>query len=413
MNSQIKTAIIPIAGKCSRFYPFQGEGNKANFLIMGKPVIAHTIEALIKTGITSIHIVKSPLDQQIESNLAIYQDKINIIFHNQDTAKGTADAILQVKGLTDRFLLINQQQINIDEQIGILEKFLQQNNLNNQDLVVFSQTVDNPSKYGMLGLDGIKVTKVVEKPVNLDGLSNQAIRGIYLLNSEFLDTMAKMPPEEYLLEKCLDLYAEQHKLFACETNIKSPTLKFVWDIFTISEKLFERYNKEPQINPNTFIHKTTIIEGPVVIEEGASIYEYALIKGPVYLGKNALVGSYCKVRKGSILEEGAQVQSYGEISHSYIGKNTHIHSGFVGDSIIGTNSRIGANFITGNRRLDRNNVKCLVKNELRDTGSSYLGCIMGENSKIGIHCGTNPGVIIPAQTKILPGTIVTKDTKYE
>jgi len=107
-----------------------------------------------------------------------------------------------------------------------------------------------------------------------------------------------------------------------------------------------------------------------------------------------------------VLEEGAEIQSHTEVAHSYLSQNCHIHSGFIGNSIIGQNCRIGANFITANRRLDRGTIKFLIKDKLINTNQSYFGSLIGNNVKIGIHCGTNPGVIIPGGTHILPNTIV-------
>jgi N-acetylglucosamine-1-phosphate uridyltransferase (contains nucleotidyltransferase and I-patch acetyltransferase domains) len=74
--------------------------------------------------------------------------------------------------------------------------------------------------------------------------------------------------------------------------------------------------------------------------------------------------------------------------------NTHIHSGFIGDSVIGKDCRIGAAFITGNRRIDRKTIKITVKSEEYDTGLTHLGVVMGNNVKTGINTSIMPGTII-------------------
>ncbi|NMC35728.1 hypothetical protein GYA49_01645 [Candidatus Beckwithbacteria bacterium] len=413
LSQFIPSAVILTGGSCSRFHPFSYPGAKANFVLMGQPILAHTISSLISVGITDIHIVKSPQDTAIESIANIFQDKAQITFYNQEQALGQGHAILQVKDkIKHRFLVCNQQHITVAEHLQLLPSFLQDNQIPEDGVIQYTKETDEPEKYGILTIDGINISQVVEKPQDMKGKTGFRIVGLYVLSPEFLEILEQTPLEEYQFENALTTYGQQGKYFALKTDLEVPTLKYPWDIFTIANCLFNNFKNDPQISSDAFIHPTAIIEGPVVIEVGTQIYEYAIIKGPVYIGKNVVVGSYCKVRKGAVLEEGAQIQSHGEISHSYLGPNTHIHSGFIGDSILGQDCRIGANFVTANRRLDRQDIKCFIKNELRDSHQSYLGCIVGNNVKIGIHCGTNPGIIIPPDNQILPGTIVNKDTTY-
>ena len=143
-----------------------------------------------------------------------------------------------------------------------------------------------------------------------------------------------------------------------------------------------------------------------MVEKGAVVEDYAVIEGPCYIGKKTIVGTFCKVRPGTVLEEDVVLQNAVEIKHSIVGKGTHLHSGYLGDSIVGEDVRIGAGFISGNRRLDRGNIRVMVKGELVDTKSTFFGTLIGDRARIGIHCGTNPGVIILPETHILPGTVV-------
>jgi bifunctional UDP-N-acetylglucosamine pyrophosphorylase/glucosamine-1-phosphate N-acetyltransferase len=261
-------------------------------------------------------------------------------------------------------------------------------------VILFSQKTNEPQKYGMLGIDGNRVTRVVEKPQDLKGLSDMRILGIYILTRDFLEFMKTLKTSEYQFEAALDKYSQKEKIIAVQSDYPTLSLKYAWDLFTIA-------HHQAKVDPSARI------SGPVIIEEGAHIYEYAIIKGPCYIGKNAVVGSYCKVRKETVLEEGVELQNSVDVKHSIIGQGTHVHSGFIGDSIIGENVRIGANFITANRRLDRKKVRVLIKGKMVDTRSSFFGSLIGDKAKIGIHCGTNPGVIIPEDSVVAPGTIVT------
>jgi len=402
-----KQAVILAAGKSSRFQPFNlRHCHKSTFTLLGKSIISWTIESLIRAGISKIEIIKSPNDISFNNLISLYQKRAKITLHTQQKPLGMGNAIISaLNSLNNNFILLNVQQLNIDKH---LKHFLDNDpTIVPNSITLFCQKTDEPQKYGMLGLDGNRVTKIVEKPTNVKGLSDKRILGIYFLTKPFVKFMKTTPTTEYQFELSLDQYLQKEKIFAVDTPELGLSLKYVWDLFPIASYLLNQNAQNKQIiSPKAKIHPTAIITGPVIIEEEAEIYEYSLIQGPCYLGKKTVIGSFCKVRKNSILEESAQIESHGEIKQSLIGCNSHIHSGFIGDSIIGENCRIGANFITANRRHDRTNIKFMIKNKLVNTNSNFMGTLIGDNVKIGIHCGTNPGVIIPSDSQIPPGTIL-------
>jgi bifunctional UDP-N-acetylglucosamine pyrophosphorylase/glucosamine-1-phosphate N-acetyltransferase len=116
------------------------------------------------------------------------------------------------------------------------------------------------------------------------------------------------------------------------------------------------------------------------------------------------------------LEEGVSVGAFTEIKNSIMGSNTTIHSGFVGDSVIGQDCKIGSGFTTANTKINRGNIETEVKGSKVDTGVSRFGVIIGHNVKIGIKVSTMPGVIIGNNSLIGPSTSVFKnvpsDSKY-
>lgn len=408
INSIPTQAVILAAGKNSRFIPFQRERHKSTFSLFGEPIIAQTVQALTRAGIQEIEIIKSPKDRAIEQLLSLLQSTSSIHFSEQGEPLGMGNALIKAgKNFKDRFLVTNPQQINIDQHLLSLQEQSKKIELTKKGVILFSQKTNEPQKYGVLGLNGNQVTRVVEKPQDLKGLSNQRVLGIYILTRDFLEFMKTLKTSEYQFEMALDKYAQQNEVIAIESKYPTLSLKYAWDLFTIARYRFGQFTDNPEIHPAANIDSTAIVEGPVVIGRGAQVFEYAVIQGPCYIGKDAVVGSFCKVRKETVLEEGVELQNGVEVKHSIIGKNTHIHSGFVGDSIIGEDVGIGAGFITANRRLDRKNVRITVKDKAVDIKTSFFGSLIGDKAKIGIHCGTNPGTIISENSVIVPGTIIT------
>lgn len=404
--SSISQAVVLAAGECSRFEPYNSrQQHKSTFILLGKPIIAWTIEALINIGVKKVEIIKSPEDSSLEQCLIDYQNKIKINFHNQKEALGMGNAIISaLPSLDNQFILLNSQQLNIDQH---LKEYLENQEKYLNSLVMFCQETNEPQKYGILGLNGNQVTKIVEKPSDLTGLSKQRVLGIYILTKNFIEFMNKTPISEYQFELSLDQFLKNNIIKAIKTTAASLSLKYAWDMFPIASHLINKISNGKQIvHPSAKVHPSAIITGPVIIEQDAEIYEYSLIQGPVYIGKKSVIGSYSKIRKESVMEEGSQIENNVEVKHSLIGQNSHIHSGFIGDTIIGQDCRIGAYFVTANRRLDRNNIKFFIKDKFVDTNSSFMGSLIGDNVKIGIHCGTNPGTIIPSDESVKPGSII-------
>ncbi|MDP2702248.1 MAG: DapH/DapD/GlmU-related protein, partial [Candidatus Rokubacteria bacterium] len=170
------------------------------------------------------------------------------------------------------------------------------------------------------------------------------------------------------------------------------------------------------ISKKAKISKDAQILGNVYIEEGVQILEKACIKGPCYIGKNSYIGNSAILRQETCVEDNVVIGAFSEIKNSIVMHGSKIHSGFVGDSIIGEDCRIGAQFCTANKRIDRGSVKTQIRDEKVDTGLKFLGAIVGNNVQIGIRSSTMPGIIIGSNTKIGPSTTVlnnvSENSKY-
>lgn len=398
----INQAIILAAGRSSRFSPFAVDSHKSTFELMDKPIIVHTINSLIRANISNITVVHNPQDQKLMSIISSLKKDVQMI--PQPKPLGQANAIVSaIDATSNTTLIINAQHINIDQHLSNLEKFLNTHNITPKHQIVFSQKTDHPSKYGILKLDGIKVTNIIEKPAPNTHISKMRVVGIYLLSKDFINFMKDRPISKYQLETDLVVFAQKNKVIAYPTTHKTVSLKYAWDLQPIATLLLK--NITDARHPTANIHHTAIINSPVIISEHASVHEYAIIDGPSYIGPHAIVGRYCEVGQGSIIGSHVELQRRVEIKRTIIGQNTHVHSGSIIDSIVGDNVRIGANFITANKRLDRTNIKVRLASKNINSFTNSLGSFIGDNSNIGIHCGTNPGTIIPPNTFIKPNTI--------
>ncbi len=183
----------------------------------------------------------------------------------------------------------------------------------------------------------------------------------------------------------------------------------VMQIFDESSKLIN----EIEASGKQEIHTTQIedgakIKGNVYIGEGSEIKSGCIIQGPVYIGKNCKLMYNSYIRPGTILGDDCVIGFSSEVKHTIMRDGAKISDlAFVGDSIIGKNSRIGSGVIVANRGFEQSEI--IIKDENKKPiklGREAIGMILGDNSRIGSNCTTSPGTFIGKFTWIYPHTCV-------
>jgi bifunctional UDP-N-acetylglucosamine pyrophosphorylase/glucosamine-1-phosphate N-acetyltransferase len=167
-------------------------------------------------------------------------------------------------------------------------------------------------------------------------------------------------------------------------------IKYPWHILTVMEHLLQGLQRD--ISPSAQIAPSAVLEGAVVVKEGARVLENAVIRGPAYIGPDSVIGNNALIRGGVHIGAGAVVGFGTEIKHSYIGRGSYFHFAYIGDSIIGQGCNLGAGTITANLPFHHMNVRVKVGEEVVDTGMTYLGAMVGDNCQTGIHASLMPGV---------------------
>lgn len=395
-------AVILAAGASSRFQPYSGFPHKSYFSIAGKKLIEHTLLDLEKAGIEEVVIVlKDEKDKFSTDGL-----RLNVKFVFQKEALGMGDALLSAKDYLDKeFFLLNAYHFDFSD---FYQDMKDKKKEENEIVLLLKKDLENFSRYGAPIIKEDRILEIIEKPN--EAKSEFKVIGIYFLNSKFINLLEKMPNEHYVFEKTISEYAKENKVDYLETSKDTLSLKYPWDLFKFTRLLLDRGEKH--ISSKASVSDTAVVEGNVVIEEGAKILDRATIKGPCYIGKNVVIGDNALVREYCDIEEGCVIGAFSEVKNSIIQEGTKMHSGFLGDSIVGRGSRLAAYFSIANRRLDRGSIKV---NDI-DSGLTSLGGIIGDNVSFGVRTSIMPGVVIGNNCVIGPGTVVSKnisdDTKY-
>lgn len=400
-------AVLLAGGQSSRMYPFSQNGHKSMLRILDKPIIQHVIEKLNSKNISEIIIVTNDPSLKDSFNNLNIGAEIKYVIQNEPSGMG--DALLLCKEYVHRdFILVNAYHLDIDLNLDELIKLK-----NNNDGVLLLNKREETWRYGVVEIEGEKITRVIEKPDRGKEPSNFCLVGCYILSSKFLNVLEKVTSHQYSLEDALDIFVKNNSVgYIISEN--SLALKYPWDLLKIKNYLLS--NISSYRGENIKIGKNVILEGEIYIGKNVVIMDGACIKGPCYLGDNAYVGSNALLRDGVILEEGSSVGSFSEVKNTLIMRNSKMHSGFMGDSIVGADVKIGGMISTTNVRLDRKNISVLVKSEKVDTGFRHFGAVIGNNVNIGGSVTIMPGIIIGNSSIIGPSTTVMTNvednTKY-
>lgn len=143
--------------------------------------------------------------------------------------------------------------------------------------------------------------------------------------------------------------------------------------------------KEVYIGKGVLLPAFGSIEGPAYIGDGCQLRSGVYIRGNVITGKNCVLGNSCEYKNCLLFD---QVESP--------------HYNYVGDSILGTKSHLGAGAILSNLRLDKKNICIKTPEGYVNTGMRKIGGILGEGSQVGCNSTLNPGTILAKGSIVYP-----------
>lgn len=154
---------------------------------------------------------------------------------------------------------------------------------------------------------------------------------------------------------------------------------------TLSEEEYEKRGENVWVAKSAKVAPTAFINGPAIIGKEAEVRHCAFIRGNALVGEGAVIGNSTEL-KNVILFNKVQVPHYN----------------YVGDSILGYKSHMGAGSITSNVKSDKKLV--IVKNESEkiETGLKKFGSMLGDNVEVGCGSILNPGSVIGRNTNIYP-----------
>ncbi|MDY4138765.1 MAG: UDP-N-acetylglucosamine pyrophosphorylase [Eubacteriales bacterium] len=146
-----------------------------------------------------------------------------------------------------------------------------------------------------------------------------------------------------------------------------------------------------QVSPQVWVHKTAAVAptaylgAPCIIGANTEVRHCAFIRGAALVGENCVVGNSVEL-KNVILFDHVQTPHYN----------------YVGDSILGYYSHMGAGSITSNVKSDKTPVVVHGQGEDVPTGLKKMGAMLGDHVEVGCNSVLNPGTVIGRNSNIYP-----------
>lgn len=153
----------------------------------------------------------------------------------------------------------------------------------------------------------------------------------------------------------------------------------------LSEEEYEKKGENVWIAKSAKVAPTAYINGPAIIGKDAEVRHCAFIRGNALVGEGAVVGNSTEL-KNVILFDKVQVPHYN----------------YVGDSILGYKSHMGAGSITSNVKSDKKLVVVKGKEVRMETGLKKFGAMLGDEVEVGCGSVLNPGTVVGSHTNIYP-----------
>lgn len=384
-------AVILAAGEGTRLRPFTSNRPKVMLPIGNRPILEFVVEALAANGIRDIILVVGYKKERI---MSFFGDgsrfNTHITYLIQDKQLGTAHAMTCLKGaVKERFLVLPGDNIVDKETVSSLLA------LDHGNSVLVTES-DEPSKYGVVRLQGDKIVAIEEKP--RESIGNIINTGLYNFEQSMLSRFENgVKQGQYGITDILKSSLHDLDIQAVRASGRWEDAVYPWDLVRLNELALENRG----LDIAGMVEPGVTIKGPVSIGKGTRIRSGCYIEGPVIIGEGCDVGPSAAIFPSTSIGDGVNIDPFTVIKNSIIMANVTIGShGHICHSVIDDNVTIGPAFACNCGRA-----QICIENSWHNI--KKLGFIVGEETTIGANVVVSAGSIIGSGCRIGDGANVT------
>ncbi|OIO54363.1 hypothetical protein AUJ46_03435 [Candidatus Peregrinibacteria bacterium CG1_02_54_53] len=395
-------AFLLLAGLSKRFWPLT---EKSLFPICGKTLLEIQIENLRAAGIQDIVFIGGK--HNLDRAHAAYPDLPTV--EQKDLSLGMRGALLDaLPNIKEPAMIVGGNDVIEPAAYSALIREAQGKDANG---ALLAKRMETYFPGGYLELSGERIVSIVEKPGEGKEPSDLVTIVAHVHNDpqsllEALKQTAKESNDDGYERALATLFGSKIYHAVPYEGAWHP-VKYPWHLLPLLQHELSLI-KKPLIHPTAVVHPTAVIEGNVILEEGVRVFAHATVVGPCTIGKRSIVANNALVRESSVGDD-CVIGYSTEIKSSVLASHVWTHMTYIGDSIIGSNVSFGGGSLTGNLRLDEQEIASFVGKESIATGLTKFGCVIGDGCRLGIRCALNPGMKIGKETFISGGVLIDQD----
>jgi glucose-1-phosphate thymidylyltransferase len=316
--------ILPTAGLGTRLRPHTYSKPKPLVSVAGKPVLGHVLDSLKELQLDKLVFIVGYLGEQIERYVRTAYE-LPAEFVVQRELKGQADAIQLARGRVHGPTLILFVDTLLEADLSSLERV-------DADGVMFVKEVDDPRAFGVVRIEGGRITRLIEKPATNE--NRLAIVGLYYLREiddlfsaidELMERNIQTKGEFYLADALQLMIDHGARLVARTVD--------VWEDCGKPETVLQcnRYLLQKGLTHEAPTSSSVIVP-PVYIDRSATV-EHSVIGPYVSIGKGSVIRN--SIVRDSIVNDNAHLDTV-MLEGSLVGDDAEIRGGFnrlnIGDS---------------------------------------------------------------------------------
>jgi bifunctional UDP-N-acetylglucosamine pyrophosphorylase/glucosamine-1-phosphate N-acetyltransferase len=365
--------------------------------VADRPLAAHTADAAVEAGADELILVVGYEGDVVRDYFGSEYRGTPVSYAVQEEQLGTAHALKAASHLIDgQFAVLNGDDLYDEASLA---------DLFDGGPAVGTYRVDEPSSYGVLTIDGGRITGIVEKPEDPPG--NRVNVGAYVFPEAARDwvDVPKSDRGEYEITDVLERAIESADVRPVAIDRWLGAGR-PWELLEANEWKLGELDRAIEGD----VHEDAELRGTVVVETGATVEPGVVIEGPVLIKSGAEVGPNAYIRGKTVLGEDVHVGQSVEVKNSIVMEGSNVpHLSYVGDSVLGRNVNFGAGTNVANLRHDGESVSHTVKGERVSTGRRKFGVVAGDEVKTGINTSLNPGVTLSTGSTTSAGETVLRD----
>ena len=409
-------AVILAAGDSTRM---KSAKSKVLHEVAGRPMIAHVVDAVAATGISSVALVVGRDAEKVAKAADIGGVKIKSCL--QEQRLGTGHAVLAAReaiaeGYDD--ILVTYGDVPLQTAGPLLEarKALAEGS----DIVVIGFHTDRPTGYGRLLVKDGELMAIREEKDATDAerTVTWCNSGLMAINGrKALDLLSRIGNSnakgEYYLTDLVEIArslggrvtavdAPEVEMTGCNNRAELAVIERLWQerrryelmlsgvTMIAPETVFLSY--DTLIGQDALIEPNVVFGPGAVIDSGAVIHAFSHIEG-AHVSEGATVGPFARLRPGADLAAGSKVGNFCEVKNGRIGEGAKVnHLTYIGDAVIGSGTNIGAGTITCNY-----------------DGVNKFETVIGKDAFIGSNSSLVAPVTIGDSAYIASGSVITSD----